>query len=80
MMPLIRVNTSDYGDSRITQPTKTEKKDILRTKGGANAAVLVGKIAVSYTHLTKMYLSELVSDGAVVAEESSRARKYRLKS
>ena len=47
MMPLIRVNTSDYGDSRITQPTKTEKKDILRTKGGANAAVLVGKIEIA---------------------------------
>ena len=29
---------------------------------------------------TKMYLAELVSDGAVVAEGSSRARKYRLKS
>ena len=24
----IQVNTSDYVDSRITQPTKTEKKDI----------------------------------------------------
>ena len=47
MMPLIRVNTSDYGDSRITQPTKTEKKDILRTKGGANAVVLVGKIEIA---------------------------------
>lgn len=43
----IQVNTSDYGDSRITQPTKTEKKDILRTKGGANAAVLVGKIEIA---------------------------------
>ena len=29
---------------------------------------------------TKTYLSELVFDGAVVAEGSSRARKYRLKS
>lgn len=29
---------------------------------------------------TKMYLAELVSDGAVVAEGSSRTRKYRLKS
>ena len=29
---------------------------------------------------TKMYLAELVASGAIVAEGSSRARKYRLKS
>ena len=29
---------------------------------------------------TKMYLSELAASGAIVAEGSSRARKYRLKS
>ena len=29
---------------------------------------------------TKMYLTELIADGVVVAEGNSRARKYRLKS
>ena len=40
----IQVNTSDYGDSRITQPSKTEKKDIIRTKGGDEPSILVGTI------------------------------------
>jgi len=42
----IQVNTSDYGDSRIVSPTKTELKDIVRTKGGNNDTVLVSDIDV----------------------------------
>lgn len=42
----IQVNTSDYGDSRITQPTKTEEKDIIRTKGGMNNTILIGEIDI----------------------------------
>lgn len=40
----IQVNTSKFGDSRITKPSKTELKDILRIKGGTNATALVGTI------------------------------------
>lgn len=40
----VQVNSSDYGDSRITMPSKTEMKDIIKTKGGNNATVLVGTI------------------------------------
>ena len=40
----IQVNMSKYGDSRITQPTKTEKKDIIRVKGGKNSIILVDEI------------------------------------
>ena len=32
------------GDSRITKPSKTENKDILRIKGGSNATAHVGTI------------------------------------
>ncbi len=42
----IQVNMSKYGDSRITQPTKTEKKDLLRVKGGRNSIVLIDEIDI----------------------------------
>lgn len=43
----IQVNSCDYGDSRVTRPSKTELKDILRTKGGEEASVLVGTIDIA---------------------------------
>jgi hypothetical protein len=39
-----QVNTSQYGDSRLTQPSSTAKKDLLRLKGGINDAILVAQI------------------------------------
>ena len=39
-----QVNTSQFGDTRITQPSKTEQKDILKLKGGENDTILVGDI------------------------------------
>ncbi|MEQ8422491.1 MAG: hypothetical protein RIB64_20960, partial [Arenibacter algicola] len=39
-----QVNTSHYGDTRLTQPSKSAIKDILRLKGGGNDAILVAKI------------------------------------
>lgn len=42
----VQVNSSDYGDSRITKPSKTEKKDIVRTKGGNNTTILIGEINI----------------------------------
>lgn len=42
----VQVNSSDYGDSRVTVPSKTEKKDILRTKGGEFPSVLVATIDI----------------------------------
>ena len=42
----IQVNSSDYGDSRIIKPSRSEEKDIVRTKGGKNSTVLVGEIDV----------------------------------
>lgn len=43
----VQVNTSDYGDSRITKPAKTEEKDIIRTKGGINSTVLIGEVDIN---------------------------------
>lgn len=40
----IQVNSSDYGDSRVMLPTKTEKRDLIKTKGGNNHTVLVDQI------------------------------------
>ena len=42
----VQANMSEYGDSRITQPTKTEKKDIVKIKGGDNDTVIVGTIDI----------------------------------
>ncbi|MDE1207099.1 reverse transcriptase domain-containing protein [Tenacibaculum larymnensis] len=42
----VQANSSDFGDSRITKPSKTESKDILRLKGGENSVVLLGKIDI----------------------------------
>lgn len=42
----VQANSSDFGDSRITAPKKTEAKDILRLKGGENSVVLLGKIDI----------------------------------
>ncbi|MEC3880311.1 hypothetical protein [Parapedobacter sp. 10938] len=39
-----QVNTSQFGDTRITQPSKTERKDILKLKGGDNDTILVSEI------------------------------------
>lgn len=43
----VQVNSSDFGDSRITAPKKTESKDILKLKGGENNVVLLGKIDIN---------------------------------
>lgn len=42
----VQINSSDYGDSRITKPSKTDEKDIMRTKGGINSTILVDEIDI----------------------------------
>ncbi len=41
-----QVNTSQYGDTRLTQPVETARKDILKLKGGQNDAILTGEIDI----------------------------------
>lgn len=43
---MVQVNNSMYGDSRITQPSKTEMKDIIKIKGGENTLLVVGEIDI----------------------------------
>ncbi len=43
---VIQVNNSCWGDSRITQPSPTEIKDIIKIKGGENSAILIGVIDI----------------------------------
>lgn len=43
---VVQVNTSDYGDSRIVQPSKTESKDLVKLKGGENIYLVVDSIDV----------------------------------
>lgn len=42
----IQVNMSEYGDSRITQPTKSEKQNLVQVKGGTNSSILIGEIDI----------------------------------
>lgn len=58
----VQVNCSDYGDSRITMPAKTEIKDILKTKGGINETVLIGEIDVARLRLFQLKGYELQKD------------------
>lgn len=39
-----QVNTSNYGDTRLSQPTESALKDILKLKGGINDLIIVGEI------------------------------------
>ncbi|MFZ4546129.1 MAG: RNA-directed DNA polymerase [Bacteroidales bacterium] len=41
---IAQVNTSQYGDSRLTKPSNSATKDILKLKGGKNDTVLIGEI------------------------------------
>lgn len=43
---MAQVNTSQYGDTRLTQPVESARKDILRLKGGINDAILVAKLDI----------------------------------
>ena len=41
-----QVNTSQYGDTRLTQPKDTNGKDLLKLKGGTNDAILIANINI----------------------------------
>lgn len=42
----IQVNSSDYGDSRVMSPTRTELRDLIKTKGGLNYTILTDVIDI----------------------------------
>jgi len=41
---VVQVNDSSYGDSRVTQPAKSDEKDLIKVKGGKNPTILVDTI------------------------------------
>jgi hypothetical protein len=47
----IQVNTSEYGDSRVTHPKKSDLKDSLRIKGGLNTSLLVDELDIEKPEL-----------------------------
>ena len=66
----IQVNTSEFGDSRITIPSKTETKDLLKVKGGKNPAILLDTIDI--TGLRHFQLK-----GHALQEKSADGKKYK---
>lgn len=42
----IQVNSSDFGDSRILQPSSSINRNILQIKGGDNSSIIVGKLKI----------------------------------
>lgn len=40
----IQVNSSDFGDSRVMVPAKSEERDLIKTKGGRNHTILMDHI------------------------------------
>lgn len=84
---VIQVNKSSYGDSRITAPMKTEKRDIVKIKGGENSTVIVGSLDID--GLIKHRKDELIDDifkgkppgfnlkqSEETFDESSRSNRY----
>lgn len=64
----IQVNTSQYGDSRIVQPKKTEERDLVKVKGGANATVLIDEISLSKLREFQIQSFELQQDKKIQGE------------
>ncbi len=44
---IAQVNTSQFGDSRLTQPSETARKDLMKLKGGKNDTVLVDELNIT---------------------------------
>lgn len=61
----IQSNNSEYGDNRITQPAKTEIRDILRLKGGDNKTILTGEINIKELREFQVKLFSLQKDHPV---------------
>lgn len=82
LLPLAANKAAAKSGGKSGSISEKRKNDILQyltDTPEASSTQIVDAIGLQVSR-TKMYLSELVSDGAVVAEGSSRARKYRLKS
>jgi hypothetical protein len=43
---VIQVNSSDFGDTRITLPKKSEQRDYIKVKGGENISLVIGELDI----------------------------------
>lgn len=61
---VVQVNNSLYGDSRITQPSRTDSKNIVQIKGGENSYIAVGTIKIADLRSFQLttYSKQLQSD------------------
>ena len=60
---IVQVNTSEFGDSRISQPTKRENQNILTVKGGINQTVLIGEVDLQSLRKFQIMNYSLQKDG-----------------
>ena len=66
----VQVNTAKYGDSRITQPSKSEEKDIINVKGGLNPTILLD-------YLDIQGLRSFQIQGNILQAKSKLSRVYK---
>jgi len=67
---IVQVNSSQYGDSRITQPTKSEIMDIIKVKGGKYTSLLSGQIDIK-----KLRDFQLMTHSLQIIEQSKNKYK-----
>ena len=56
---ILQANVNDYGDSRITGPMKTIKKDVIKIKGGKNHYCVIGVLEFQEREKRKKIEEEL---------------------
>ena len=82
LLPLAANNVAAKSGGKSNSISEKRKNDILQylTDTPEASSVQIADAVGLQISRTKMYLSELAASGAIVAEGSSRARKYRLMS
>jgi hypothetical protein len=68
---IVQVNNSMYGDSRITQPTKSEKMDIVKIKGGENTSLIIGEINIKKLRVFQEKTHELQMKEQILDKNNS---------
>lgn len=82
LLPLAANKAAAKNGGKSNSISEKRKNDILQyltDTSEASSTQIADAIGLQVPR-TKMYLLELIASGAIVAEGSSRARKYRLKS
>jgi len=68
---IAQVNTSQFGDSRITQPVESARLDILRLKGGTNDAILIAEIDLEGNIVAFLGLSLIPTKHKLIIENKT---------